>query len=282
MSESKSKDHWDKIDIIGRLLSGVVLAVIAVVIKLGADSIAGAQHRGELVRGLIADLTTKGQRTRQDIALITLNHSVGGANPRLVIEIAERLILDTSGYSATGLASGQALTSVAYRILDSLDSDRATFAVEELARMLIQASADPLVRASLRSETVPTPSSTPRTSSAPARALESLSSKVVFLQFQSREYRATMEGLRKVLDTAGFVAPGVEFIPKSFRTSIRYFHPEDSLQAARVAEISASFLTREHLSADSLALLNMSQRGSRVPRGQIEVWLSIKQPAVRR
>ena len=105
----KPKDLWDKADIVGKLFSGVILALIAFVIKSGADDIAASQRQGELVRSLIADLTTKDQHTRQDLALIALNHSVGEQNPSLVIEIAERLVIDTTGYSSGDRAANQAL-----------------------------------------------------------------------------------------------------------------------------------------------------------------------------
>ncbi|MCU0627791.1 MAG: hypothetical protein MUF21_15150 [Gemmatimonadaceae bacterium] len=102
-----SKDGWDKLDVLGRLVSGVVLAVIAFILKTGADDIAAAQQRGELVRSLITDLTTRDQAARQDIALIALDHSIGERTPQLVVEIAERLASDTTGYAGADRARGQ-------------------------------------------------------------------------------------------------------------------------------------------------------------------------------
>lgn len=278
MPESKPKDRWDKLDIVGKLISGVVLALIAVIIKSGTDRIAAAQHRGELVRALIADLTTKDQRTRQDIALIALDHSVGDDNPQLVIEIAERLVLDTTGYSTADRAETQTLGSVAFRVLKKRNPARADSLKHELEqRFAAGVSSDSGVRASLRSD--PDTSRPLAAKDSSARAATSLispvSSNVVFLQFQGNVRREAMERLRKSLDEAGFVAPGVEYIAKPFRSSVRYFYPEDSLQAARAAKISADFLQRERLNAGPVSLQNMSRRGLRVPRGQIEVWLTV-------
>src|SRR5688572_28149518 len=95
-----ARDFWDKADIIGKLLSGVVLAAIAVVIKLGADNIAMSQREGELVIKVMTDLTDTQQVARQDLALIALNHSVSKRNRQLVIDIAERLLRDTTGLAA--------------------------------------------------------------------------------------------------------------------------------------------------------------------------------------
>jgi len=69
-NKSTSKSTWDKLDVLGKLISSVLLATIAIVIKYGADNIATSLQSGQLVQSLIADLTTQETGTRQDIALI--------------------------------------------------------------------------------------------------------------------------------------------------------------------------------------------------------------------
>lgn len=278
MPEPKPKDNWDKMDIVGKLLSGVVLAVIAVVIKSGTDRIAASQHRGDLVRALIADLTTQDQPTRQDVALIALNHSVGDANPKLVVEIVERLVLDTTAYSKTELAAGEVLRTVAFRILKERDSVLSDSVKQKVEQWFESRTAnDPALRSRLRSDPDTTRAVLPdSTAQAAARLLAPVSSNVVYLQFQPSVKRQHMERLRKHLDKRGFFAPGVEYIENDFSSSVRYFHSEDSVQAARVAEITTNFLWNEQIPADSLVRQNMSGRGFRAPRGQIEVWLKIK------
>ncbi len=68
MSENKKfdKDLWDKMEIVGRLFSGIVLVAIAMVLKTGADSVSSSLQTGNLVQTLIGDLTTEG--TRRDVA----------------------------------------------------------------------------------------------------------------------------------------------------------------------------------------------------------------------
>jgi len=278
----KPKDLWDKADIVGKLLSGVVLAIIAFVIKSGTDDIAAAQHRGDLVRSLIADLTTKEQRTRQDLALIALNHSVGDQNPTLVIEIAERLVVDTTGYSAGDRAAGQALSSVAFLILQQRDSARAELLKEQLQRRFeVQASSDSTIRSALRS--APDTNSRPVVASVSTNAaravsdlLAPLSSRVVFIQFQGAVQRQAMEQLRERFSRAGFAAPGVERIATPFSSSVRYFHSEDGALADSVAGITIAFLKDKGLNVTSVPVQNLSRRRLRVPRGQIEVWVSVK------
>lgn len=89
------KDSWDKLDAIGKLVSSILLVIIAMAIKFGSDRIAFSLQSGQLVQSLIMDLTTAEQQTRQDVALLALDHSIGNENPPLVSEIAERLFRDT-------------------------------------------------------------------------------------------------------------------------------------------------------------------------------------------
>jgi hypothetical protein len=283
MAESgRSKDAWDKADILGKLLSGVVLAVIAFVIKSGTDDIAASQQRGELVRSLIADLTTKEQRTRQDLALIALNHSVGDDRPDLVIEIAARLASDTTGYAAGDDAALQALGSVAFQILRQRAPARADSLKEVLQRRFeVQVSSDSTVRAALRSapdtgsRALP-PASGDSAARAASAILAPLSSRVVYIQFQGTIQRAVMEKLRQRFSQTGLAAPGVERIATPFTSSVRYFHPDDRALADSAAALTRAFLRDERVNVPEVPVQDLSARRLRVPRGQIEVWVSVR------
>jgi hypothetical protein len=274
------KDRWDKADIIGKFFSGVVLAVIALMIKTGTDDISAAQGRGDLVRQLIADLTTKDQRTRQDLALIALNRSVGEQTPQLVVEVAERLVLDTMGYS-TDRAAAQALGSVAFRILQERDPARADEVRQQLEQQFEQiVSSDSLGRAALRSDpdTSRHPAATAGDSTRRAitDVLARVSSSVVYIQFQGGVQRSVVEELRRRLSGSGFVAPGVERITKPFSSAVRYFHPGDSVLADSAARITRAFLEERGLGVGEFRAQNLAALGSRVPRGQVEVWVSVR------
>jgi hypothetical protein len=276
-----AKDAWEKADIVGKLLSSVVLAIIAFVIKAGADNISAAQHQGDLVRSLITDLTTNDQHTRQDLALIALNHSVGDQNPALMIEIAERLVVDTTGYSAGTRASDQALSSIAFHILQQRDAARAESVKAQLQRSFeVQVSSDSLVRATLRSspDTGLRPGSSfvrDSTVEVASSRLVPLASTVVFIQFRGSVERSLVEQLRDRFSQAGFAAPGVEHISSAFSSSIRYFHAEDAVLADSVARITQAFLQKSLPSVTSVPIQNLSRRSFRVPSGQIEIWISV-------
>lgn len=59
--------------------------------------------------------------------------------------------------------------------------------------------------------------------------------RLVYIQFPEPFPRTLADELRDHLNAAGFNAPGVERIERSFQNSIRYFHPGDAELAARLA-----------------------------------------------
>lgn len=267
------KDFWDKADIVGKLLSGAVLAIIAFFIKTGSDKIAAAQRQGDLVRNLLADLTSNDKHTRQDLALIALNHSVEKA---LMVEIAARLVEDTAGYAA----GDQGLTSVAFRILLQRDPVLAESLKARRNRQAEgQVSADTALRAVLRSspDTAAAHPVTTKADSA-ARAVHDLiaplSSSIVFIQYHEPVQPAAVEQLRARFAKAGFAAPGVERIATAFASSVRYFHAQDSVLADSVAKITRAFVEGQLPGVSPVPVQNLSGRRFSVPRGQIEVWLS--------
>lgn len=275
----KQLTAWEKADIVGKLLSGVVLGLIAVLIKFGADDITAAQKEGELVQSLLQDLTTKDQHTRQDLALIALDHSVGAKNPALVIDIAERLVLDTSTYTPGDHAASQALGGIAFRILQRRDSSRAGSLKRQLERQYEQqVASDSSLREALRSPAdtgKPLPQ-LPRASQATGSTgslLARLSSNVVFIQYQGNAQRALVDTLRVQLAAAGFVAPGVERVIIPFKPSIRYFHSTDLILADSVASMTQDFLSARDINA-TVPVQLVATKGVSVPTGQLEVWLS--------
>lgn len=58
MATSSSKDAWDKVEVVGKLASGIMLVVIAAILQRGTDRIANSLKSGQLVQSLIADLAT--------------------------------------------------------------------------------------------------------------------------------------------------------------------------------------------------------------------------------
>jgi len=279
----KKRDAWDWLDLGTKITSGVLLAGIAIFIKMGTDEIAAAHRRGDMVRSLISDLTTKEAHTRQDLALIALNHSIGDQDVDLMTEIAERLVFDTAGYSSGANPAEQPFATVAFRILEQRNKKRAD-SLRNVLRARTEAIASvPETRAALRSSPDSSHTRTVETKadSSAAAALTQLvtpiQSRIVFIQFQGSVARPLMQQLRQQFNRAGFVSPDVERVTSGqFSSSVRYFHPEDAATAESVANIARAFVQQQRLQVPSLPLQNFSGRGFTAPRGQVEVWLSVR------
>jgi hypothetical protein len=279
----KKRDAWDWLDLGTKVTSGVLLAGIAIFIKMGTDEIAAAHRRGDMVRNLISDLTTKEARTRQDLALIALNHSIGDQDVDLMTEIAERLVFDTAGYSNAASPADQPFATVAFRILEQRNKGRAD-SLRSVLRARTEAIASvPETRAALRSspDSGHTRAVETKADSSAAAALTQLvtpiQSRIVFIQFQGDLERPVVQQLRQRFNSAGFVSPDVERVTSGqFNSSVRYFHPEDAATADSVAEIARTFVQQQRLRVPSVPVLSFAGRGFNAPRGQVEVWISVR------
>lgn len=276
-----TKNIWDKLDVVGKLISGIVLVVIALLVKIGADNIASSLQTGDLVQSLIADLTTKDERARQDIALIALNHSVGDQKGELVAEIAERLFWDLGGLESLG--------GVAFQILEQRNPERA----EEIREELLSGASTPESREHLRSSAdtseqrvEPAPPPPPEETyiqaqvlSPQARLLARAFPNLIYIQFHGEGNRKLAEGLQVQLQKEGFYAPGVEQVDQSYPNGVRFFHVEDRKLAQKVVDIAESFLDEQGKSRKfQLKDFSRSEFAARVPRGQVEVWINLDRP----
>lgn len=275
---------WVKLDIIGKIISGVVLAAIALVLKLGAEDIAQSMASGQLVQSLIADLSSRGT-ARQDVALIALNHAIGEENPRMVAEIAERVIRDIAQAEDMPAEQQGSLFVTAFAVLEERNPTRARDLADSIlpskrrddpegAKALENyiladaAVAAPDRRAALRSD--PEGSKPPEQ---PALLLGSFKN-LVYLQFLQEEDRDLVEKLRSELVENNFQAPGIEQVTADFRNAVRFFHPGDARTAQELADRVGSFFQRNGYDV-RFQVEDLSRRGFDVPQGQMEVWINL-------
>jgi len=259
------KDFWDKLDVFGKIFSGVVLAAIVVVIKMGADDIATSMHTGELAKNLINDLTKKDEKIRQDIALITLNRAIGDKNPHLIVDIAENIFNANKEYVDL---SG----NVAFAIIKERNPAKA----EEIRKKVVAFTDNPDLRKNLRSASDLTQSTSTRTEvPAQAQLISRVYKNVIYIQFRGEKNKFIIEELRLKLNKEGY-APGVELVDKDYPNSIRYFHQEDRGLAEQVASIARSFL-KEKKYEINLTPQDLSGK-FKIPKGQVEVWINLERP----
>lgn len=263
MSTHKGRDPWDIVDLVVKIASTVFLGALIYIIPNASQRIAASLDTGRLVQTLITDLTTSNQQTRQDLALIALNRSVGEHNSQLVSEIAERIYFDLSSRDTLRQGTGR----VAFNVLASRDPARAQFVRDsmeaEIDRSRTQAISPPNADSAMT-----------RSVSREAELIARIHHSVVYIQFSAEDERPTARALRETLSAAGFWAPDVDQVDGNFSNWIRYFHASDESLALRARDAVQSFFTQR---GDTIPfrVQNMSGRGFKAPEGQIEVWLRL-------
>lgn len=267
MKTPNGKDLWDKLDVLGKLSSAVVLAAIALFLKVGSEKISFSLQKGSLIQGLITDLTSPDSRTKQDIALIALDHSVGDEDSTLVSEIAERLFLEIQKSDTTTVAEERSsVGSIAFEILKKRSPKRA----EELLNNLItQAAATRVPSVSIPDTTIPILSK----ASQPTRLLARALSNLVYIQYGGTAKKEPIEELRNLMKQKGFNSPGVEKVNSNFKNWVRYFHPEDKTLADSIKKISENFFLSKNQQLHFVTQ-DLSKLGSNIPPGQLELWIS--------
>ena len=263
-----AKDSWDKLDTIGKIVSSLVLVVIAMFIKTGSERIAFSLQSGQLVQSLISDLTTKDQQTRQDVALLALDNSIGDEKPQMVAAIAERLFRDTQEQDSARM---HALGSVAFRVLEKRDPDRAA---------AIRASLDSLINNS-RAAVVSNPdTAAPQLQQAPVESqlITRVFNSIVYVQFRNENERTLAQALRDTLNSAGLHSPAIDQENGNYRNWVRYFHPEDRNLAVTASELASAVARKKGHTVEFRVQDLSGNTRFRAGKGHVEVWINLAAP----
>jgi hypothetical protein len=276
----KLKDLWDKMDIAGRLLSGVALALIALIINVKSEKIADSLKNGQLTQSLVDSILKQDKDSKRDLALITLDETIGGDQIDLVCrvcaQVAENGVSDVMAAGMPGAAASTApedvviaVNKVARQILkkrsckpdllSSLEAKDRDFVAQYRSRMHSQA--DPNVTAQVRFE-VP----------ALIKVINKPAGNTVYIQYRD-DWQGTgkLKDLHDALEKHGFTSPrGDEKIGQAlkFKGNVRYFYPQDEAKAQEVLEIVKMVFGKNY------ALTSIINTKFQPPQGQIEVWCS--------
>lgn len=253
---SKQRDRWDKAQIIAQIISGVVLAGIAVVLSVGSSQISASIQKGQFLSGVIDDLTSIDNRGRRDIALIALDRFLGDSETELVIEVAQQVIRNSSFDSVE--------SQIAFKILENRDSEQAQRILDEIAktvRKTISAADDIAGPAE-----IPQSPAILKAQTRIAKVSERIGGNIIYIQFSGKENRGRVDKLAKELREQGFKVPGIEHRDFNFN-DVRFFRPEDRVVAEEIAESVQKLLNIE------LKVKDLSQSRMNAPKGLIEVWL---------
>ncbi|MBI1803758.1 MAG: hypothetical protein HY033_03030 [Ignavibacteriae bacterium] len=263
-----TKEFWNKLDVLGKLVSSVLLAIIAMFVKFGADDIASSMKRGELVRSLISDLTTRNEKVRQDIALIALDNAIGKDEPQLVTDIAERVFRDQEEHDSTRSSIYDGTTrSIAFDIIGRRSPERKVNIKDELEKRI-----QPILK-SLRSN-ADTSNITYKILPPEAHLIAGAFKTIVYIQYKNPETKAIAMELQQKCEQSGWTAPGIERVDSRFSNSIRFFNAQDQSFAEKVADLTTNFLKEKGISAE-IRVQDFSKSKFNAQEGQVEIWLSL-------
>ena len=264
------RDIWDKIDIVSKIISGIVLVLIAIVLKIGTDKISSSLQTGQLVQSLIADLSSPDTtKIRQEIALVALDQTLWDQNKELVLEICERIVKNTDQFD-------QATGTLAFQIIERRDSARANLVKEKIKNDTLS---KPVTQALSSTDSSKVIRETATTVVENSKLLNRVKRNRVYLQFGNENEREKIRGLQKKLIEAGFTVPGIEMVKGNYQLDIRYFHSEDKVLIGNIGQTIESFLKTEGIDLkDKIPVKNLSKTKfkDQVPVGNIEVWINLE------
>lgn len=264
------RDIWDKIDIVSKIISGIVLVLIAIVLKIGTDKISSSLQTGQLVQSLIADLSSPDTtKIRQEIALVALDQTLWDQNKELVLEICERIVKNTDQFD-------QATGTLAFQIIERRDSARANLVKEKIKNDTLS---KPVTQELSSTDSSKVIQETATTVVENSKLLNRVKRNRVYLQFGNENEREKIRGLQKKLIEAGFTVPGIEMVKGNYQLDIRYFHSEDKVLIGNIGQTIESFLKTEGIDLkDKIPVKNLSKTKfkDQVPVGNIEVWINLE------
>lgn len=264
-SEPQTKDLFDRIDLIGKLVSSVLISgILGFFIQKSAQKIAFSIETGKLTQSLISDLSASNpeNQLRQEIALAALDGSIGDDKSELVANVAERIVASKSGVDAP-------TAKYALEVLKRRNPKRYQEIVKQQAQV-IQSLAARNPAESTTQSSASSPIATPEQVNAVSQAIARTFNGIVFIQYQNGDQKRALDQLKSELMSQGMSVPNLEQVEGKYANSIRYFSPDDLALAAQIKAIVESH------NADpekSFEILDYSSAGYNVPQGQIEIWV---------
>jgi hypothetical protein len=286
------KDNWDKFDILMKI---VILGLIPIVIKFGADKVAQSLATANFVNSSISSLIDANGKKR-DIALIALDYAI----PKMicssecekkwkedqVVDIATVLIDDvvTKKQQPNAVATDNQLSEikVAQKILRRRTSEEFYNLLYRNNFQAQQNEATSSKDASQDNKAPPEEVNSKQnrdaiiTAMQPPLPLPTKNSdkeldgiRLVYIQYDSKDDQAKklQEALQKKISLSA--APGTQSVTGIKESSIRYANPADEELAKKLQ----AYLKNMNPSISIEKLIDLSKAGYKVPSGQLEVWL---------
>jgi hypothetical protein len=275
---SKKRDLLDYIDIIVKILSGGILVIVSFILshtndlkkqenELKQQEINNSLKLGEFTKTLInAMIIEDSTHLQQDLAFITLDHTIGKADPKFVSDLGSRVI-EKYLYSKSDKDPGN--MQYILRIIKEKDVS----AYNELMLKINKQNEALYVKAVNNLSNSPQKDTTALSASFSKKELDKfglLSKATIFIQIDNGDIPSKEKAakLQAQLRQNGFNVPGVEAITKfKFQNAIRYYYSSDEGAAQQIKAVV------DKLTNQSVKLVKLNNNSTH--NGLIELWLNI-------
>lgn len=88
--------------------------------------------------------------------------------------------------------------------------------------------------------------------------------KTIYIQYSNDSKKSKINAIKDLLNSKSWITPGIENVKGEYKNTIRYFHDEDRTLANESNE----------LLGNKYKLLRVYNFESKVPKGQIEIWIN--------
>ncbi len=97
-----------------------------------------------------------------------------------------------------------------------------------------------------------------------AKSISVILKRVAYIQYSNRDKKNNIVEIQAKFKSNDWVAPGIENVKGVYKNTIRYFHEEDKTYANQA----------NNLLENKFILLRVYNFESKVPKGQIEIWIN--------
>jgi hypothetical protein len=266
-----NKDFWDKLGIIATFIQIVVIGAFTAVVSLYTarmnnklDTYKTGMDESGMIQKLVMDLSTEdSSNVKTDFALLSLERYLRSSkqgelqdyDKNMLCGFAESIIWDRIRKKKN---ENEILIPIQF--LSNNDTLREKELLSKIKGSETQTTHPDKVNDSLIN--VKPVNQVNDTGS--MKAISFLFNKTCYIQYADMTLKDTAEKFRKKLVAKGWYAPGIEYVEGNYKTSIRYFHPEDNGLVASLQDLFEN---------NNVITSPIYKFGSRVPKGQVEVWI---------
>lgn len=270
----ETKDLWDKLGSIASTVTAVMTVIITIWtnnLSNKLDNFKATTEEGKTVSDLIKELSTDNKSTiKYDYAFLSLerylrNIGNGDLKPQdkaMLVGFATALINDRIYNNTDTTRSAINRITIPEKFLKDNDS----LGFQKLGIDFTNQNKIAKLPEKIKPEdslSAFEPVSQP-VKSIQARSINLIFKKIVYIQYSNLKNKDQALEIQQKFKLKEWVTPNIDNVPGVYKNTIRYFHNEDYSSAKEAQEVLGN----------KYKLLRVYNFESKVPKGQIEVWIN--------